>query len=190
MGRYVSPRVLCVNGRTWTRRPGNEHAAEAERAAAGYGGGSSGPAGDAVALDAPTLGGVSDGGSVAISGGSAVSGGKTIAEFAGLHGVCLHLTVSTGLERDAADQLKALVAASPALAALVKKVSAPRAGLVTLLATPETHDDEAAAAAVAHMCDALAGLLCGAGLVEKAYAVVAQHSQVGVTLIYYDAMPR
>jgi hypothetical protein len=30
--------------------------------------------------------------------------GKTIGEFAGDYGVCLHLTVSTGLERDAVQQ--------------------------------------------------------------------------------------
>jgi len=136
--RYVSPRVLCVNGRTWTRRPGNEHATEAERSAIGYAGSSGGDTPSdswSSALSSNNGNGSGNGGSDSTT-LVARHVGKTIGEFAGDYGVCLHLTVSTGLERDAVQQLKTLIAASPALSSLVKKVSAPRAGLVMLLAVP------------------------------------------------------
>lgn len=101
----------------------------------------------ATLSEAPSSSSSSENGSSGSGNGSgdstgvvARNGDKTIGEFAGDDGICLHLTVSTGLERDAVQQLKTFVAALPELSALVKKVSAPRAGLVMLLAIPTVSD--------------------------------------------------
>jgi hypothetical protein len=113
-----------VNGRTWTKRPGTEHVAAADAS----GGGGTAAAAASAAGPVPGPEGAHNRG-----------------------GVCLHLAVHSGLERDAVDEIKAVARERGILGSVVRKVSAPRAGLVVVVASlpsvPAPHAHDAAEAA-------------------------------------------